>query len=62
MLNNPVTVVFQLSAYSVNEQLEHSPSILLAELETLFKKTNTRRKLTVLLNEFGFYCPFCSLQ
>ena len=27
-------------------------SILLAELESLFQKTNTRRKLTVSLNEF----------
>ena len=54
MLNNPVTGVYQLSGLSANNQIEHSSSILLAELESLFQKTNTRRKLTMLLNEFGF--------
>ena len=47
MLNNPVTGVYQLSGLSANNQLEHSSSILLAELESLFQKTNTRRKLLV---------------
>ena len=36
--------------------------ILLAELESLFQKTNAKGKLTLLLNDFGFYCTFCTLQ
>ena len=54
MLNNPVTGVYWLLGQSSNKQLEHSSPILLAELESVFKETNTTRKLAMLLHGFGF--------
>ena len=50
-------IVSTTSHQFANKQLiENSWPILLAELENLFNKANTRRKLTLLLNELGFHC------
>ena len=48
--------------HRVHWALEYSSPILLAELESVFQKTNTTRKLAMLLHEFRFYCTFCILQ